>query len=476
MGSLISQDQLDTVDGPRRRRRRQGRPGAHRRAGTGPTSAPYFYEPTILEGVTPDMACFGDGDLRPGRLGLPLPRRGRRDRPRQRGRVRPERLDLHPGRRAGAGDRPRRSSAAPSTSTRRSARPSAASTPRWAACASPGSAAARAPRASSATPRRRPSATQRLIRFAPMLGMSDADLREGDDRQPAADEEAGPARDPHFDVLVVGSGFGGSVTALRLTEKGYRVGVLEAGAGSPTTTSPRPPSTPERYLFRPEVGCYGIQRIDVAQGLPDPGRRGRRRRLAGLRQHALRAAAPPSTTTRRGATSPTGGPSWRRTTTRPSGCSASSTNPLRTPADEVMQQVADEMGVGDTFRPTPGGRLLRRPGPDAGRHRRRPVLRRRGPDRNPCRKCGECMTGCRHNAKNTLVKNYLHLAEKAGAEVHPLTTVTRIAPARRTVGTTSTCRYTKAKLRRRDGDPACSPPTRSCSPPRRSAPSGCCTG
>ena len=71
-----------------------------------------------------------------------------------------------------------------------------------------------------------------------------------------------------------------------------------------------------------------------------------------------------------------------------------------------------------------------------------------GPDRNPCRNCGECMTGCRHNAKNTLVKNYLYLAEEAGAVVHPLTTVTKVVPLDGG-GYEVDTRWTKAKLSRR---------------------------
>ena len=73
------------------------------------------------------------------------------------------------------------------------------------------------------------------------------------------------------------------------------------------------------------------------------------------------------------------------------------------------------MGVGDTFRPDPGRRVLRRrPGgvPD-------PYFGGAGPGRTGCIECGECMTGCRHGAKNTLVKNYLYLAERLGAVVHP---------------------------------------------------------
>ena len=99
-----------------------------------------------------------------------------------------------------------------------------------------------------------------------------------------------------------------------------------------------------------------------------------------------------------------------------------------TPSDEVMRAVAEEMGVGDTFRPTPGRRVLRR----ARRRGRRPVLRRRRARAGAgCIQCGECMTGCRHGAKNTLLQNYLYLAERAGAEVHPLTTVTAHPPAAR---------------------------------------------
>ena len=66
-----------------------------------------------------------------------------------------------------------------------------------------------------------------------------------------------------FDVLIIGSGFGGSTTALRLTEKGYRVGVLEAGAGLPTTSSPRPRGGCVISMWAPALGCYGIQRINL---------------------------------------------------------------------------------------------------------------------------------------------------------------------------------------------------------------------
>jgi len=103
-------------------------------------------------------------------------------------------------------------------------------------------------------------------------------------------------------------------------------------------------------------------------------------------------------------------------------------NPLRTPSDEGMQQVAEDMGVGETFHPTPVGVFFGGPGETHHDTVPDPYFGGAGPDRVPCRACGECMTGCRHNSKNTLVKNYLYLAESKGARVMPLTTVTRVRP------------------------------------------------
>jgi len=100
-------------------------------------------------------------------------------------------------------------------------------------------------------------------------------------------------------------------------------------------------------------------------------------------------------------------------------------NPTFTDADRIMKEVADEMGVGDTFTPTPVGVFF---GPDGektpGKTVPDPYFGGVGPARTGCIECGECMTGCRHGAKNTLVKNYLGLAERSGAQVFPMTTVT----------------------------------------------------
>jgi cholesterol oxidase len=124
------------------------------------------------------------------------------------------------------------------------------------------------------------------------------------------------------------------------------------------------------------------------------------------------------------------------------------TYPYVTPADEVMKKVADDMGVGETFHPTPVGVFFGGPGQDRGEEVADPYFGGAGPSRNTCLNCGECMTGCRHNAKNTLVKNYLYLAEQNGAVVHPLTTVTRVRPLEGG-GYRVDTRWTKAKLSRR---------------------------
>ncbi len=253
--------------------------------------------------------------------------------------------------------------------------------------------------------------------------------------------------DLDFDVLVVGSGFGGSVAALRLTEKGYRVGVLEAGARFADEDFAATSWDLKKFLFRPEAGCYGIQRIDVLKDcliLSGAGVGGGSLVYANTLYEPLPAFYTD--------------PAWRditdwRAELAPYYDQAKRmlgvvSNPLHTPADEVMRQVAEQMGVGETFRPTPVGVFFGGPESRPAQAEADPFFGGEGPDRNPCRNCGECMTGCRHNAKNTLVKNYLHLAEKNGASVLPLTTVSRVAP-REGGGYDVHVRSTTAKLRRR---------------------------
>jgi cholesterol oxidase len=105
------------------------------------------------------------------------------------------------------------------------------------------------------------------------------------------------------------------------------------------------------------------------------------------------------------------------------------TNPTFTDADRILKEVADDMGVGDTFVPTPVGVFFGEDGKKMpGKTVPDPYFGGAGPARTGCIECGSCMTGCRYGAKNTLLKNYLGLAESAGAEVIPMTTVTSFQP------------------------------------------------
>ena len=277
----------------------------------------------------------------------------------------------------------------------------------------------------------------------------------------------------HYDVLVIGSGFGGSVSALRLTEKGYTVGVLEAGARFADDELPEHGGDVKKFLFRPEVGLYGIQRIDIVHDcfiLAGAGVGG------GSLNYANTLYEPPEPFYQ--------DRQWSHITDWKSELApyfdqakrmlGVTTYARTTPADVAMKKVADEMGVGHTFVPTPVGVFFGEPGQAEGETVPDPFFGGAGPERSTCINCGSCMTGCRHNAKNTLVKNYLHLAEGNGAVVHPLTTVTDVRP-RAEGGYEVTARWTKAKLsRRRRSGP--SPPTTSSSRPPRSARSACCTG
>jgi cholesterol oxidase len=226
-----------------------------------------------------------------------------------------------------------------------------------------------------------------------------------------------------YDVLVIGSGFGGSVTALRLTEKGYCVGVLEAGARFADDAFPATSFDVRSYLFAPQIGCYGIQRIDVLRDVLIMSGAG----VGGgslVYANTLYEPLPAFYTD----------PQWRHITDwrdelapfydQAKRMLGVTTYPHLSPSDEVMKEVAEQMGVGDTFHPTPVGVFFGRPGEQAPD----PYFGGAGPARQGCLDCGECMTGCRHNAKNTLVKNYLYLAERAGAVVHPLTTARAVRP------------------------------------------------
>ncbi|MET8133318.1 GMC family oxidoreductase [Streptomyces sp. NPDC006290] len=232
--------------------------------------------------------------------------------------------------------------------------------------------------------------------------------------------------------MVVGSGFGGSVTALRLTEKGYRVGVLEAGRRFTRDTLPKNSWDIKNYLWAPRLGMYGIQRIHLLGNvmvLAGAGVGG------GSLNYANTLYVPPKPFFE--------DPQWKDITDwegelKPYYDQARRMlgvrlNPTMTPSDVHLKAAAERMGVGDTFHMAPVG-VFFGDGQDAdgsagakpGEEIADPYFGGVGPSRKACTECGECMTGCRHGAKNTLNENYLHLAEKAGAVVHPMTTVVSV--------------------------------------------------
>ena len=231
-----------------------------------------------------------------------------------------------------------------------------------------------------------------------------------------------------YDVLVIGSGFGGSVTALRLTEKVYRVGVLEAGRRFEDADYPRTSWDARRFLWAPKLGCKGIQRIHVLRNviiLAGAGVGG------GSLVYANTLYEPGDAfyhdrqwahiTDWRAELAP-----YYDQAERMLGVVR---NPTMTPTDEVAKQVADQMRVGHTFDLAPVGVFFGRDGrKEPGVEADDPFFGGAGPRRRGCLEVGECMTGCRHNAKNTLVKNYLYLAEKAGATVYPETTAVMVRP------------------------------------------------
>ncbi|MGY1812971.1 GMC oxidoreductase [Blastococcus sp. SYSU D00820] len=238
------------------------------------------------------------------------------------------------------------------------------------------------------------------------------------------------APDPqHYDVLVVGSGFGGSVTALRLTEKGYRVGVLEAGRRWADEDFAATSWDLKRFLWAPRLGLKGIQRVHLLRDvlvLAGAGVGG------GSLNYANTLYEPHSDAFYRDR-------QWAHITDwraelapyydQAKRMLGVVQNPTTTASDEVIRQVAEEMGVGHTYRRTPVGVFFGRNGrTEPGVEVDDPFFGGAGPRRRGCIEVGECMTGCRHNAKNTLVKNYLYLAERAGAEVHAERTVTAVRP------------------------------------------------
>jgi len=228
-----------------------------------------------------------------------------------------------------------------------------------------------------------------------------------------------------YDVIVIGSGFGGSVSALRLTEKGYRVGVLEAGRRWNAEDLPKTNWNIRKSIWAPRLGFTGPQRISVlGKCLVFSGSAVGGGSL--IYGNTLYEPLPAFYTDK----------AWAHLTDwkdelapyydQAKRMLGVVTNPRTGPKDELLLQVAEDRGVADTFHHTDVGVFFNEG--HEGVEVDDPYFGGAGPRRSGCIHCSECFTGCKHNAKNTTTTNYLHLAEANGAEVHPLTTVTSVKP------------------------------------------------
>ncbi|MCC3314086.1 GMC oxidoreductase [Nocardia africana] len=228
-----------------------------------------------------------------------------------------------------------------------------------------------------------------------------------------------------YDVVVIGSGFGGSVSALRLTEKGYRVAVLESGRRWPAESIPNSNWNVRKSIWAPRLGLTGPQRISVLGKCAVFSAAG----VGGgslIYGNTLYEPLPNFYTDKQWAHIA----DWRSELApyydQAKRMLGVAPNPRVTPADEVIRSIADDLGVGDTYHPTNVGVFFNEEQP--GVEVDDPYFGGAGPRRSGCIHCARCFTGCPHNAKNTTPTNYLYLAEQAGAKVFELTTATRVRP------------------------------------------------
>jgi cholesterol oxidase len=226
-----------------------------------------------------------------------------------------------------------------------------------------------------------------------------------------------------FDWLVIGSGFGGSVSALRLAEKGYSVGVLECGRRFADDEFPSSTADLKRYFWNPRLGMRGIFRlttfkdVSVVSGCGVGG---------GSLGYANTLYVPPEAffEDRQWADMA----DWQAVL-EPHFAEAQRMlgvvqNEHEDPADQLLRELGEELGVGDSYKKTPVGIYFGEPGVTVAD----PYFDGEGPQRTGCMLCGRCMVGCPHGAKNTLVKNYLFFAEKHGARVMAERTVLDVRP------------------------------------------------
>ncbi len=219
---------------------------------------------------------------------------------------------------------------------------------------------------------------------------------------------------PVYDYVIIGSGFGGSVSAMRLTEKGYSVLVLERGKRFEDKNFPKTNWNLPKYLWLPALRLHGIFEMTFMNGLLALHGSG----VGGGSLMYGNVLIEPDDRL-------FAAPSWKhlndwKKELQPHYVTARkmlgvAINPRVTPADHVCKQIAESLGYGHTFELLPVGVFFGEENVTVAD----PFFSGEGPERTGCNFCGGCMVGCRYGAKNTLMKNYLHFAEKNGATILP---------------------------------------------------------
>jgi cholesterol oxidase len=231
-----------------------------------------------------------------------------------------------------------------------------------------------------------------------------------------------------FDQIIIGSGFGGSVSALRLTEKGNKVLILEKGKYRNDEDYPESSKNAGDYVWAPKLGLRGTTQISytskatIIHGVGVGG---------GSQIYANVHFIPDEKIFNN--------PSWKISNDNwyqelkpfyglAQRMLGTAKNTFTNIADDTLKEVSKDLGTVDSFTTVDTGVYLPQEDGEQGKVSADPYFNGDGPDRETCRYCARCSIGCRHNAKNTLMKNYLFFAQRNGAEIRADSEVVLIEP------------------------------------------------